>query len=181
MQKIFIAIALLLQFNAMAQSKIQFRSINQFGVLVGASENAIQLHSINGVGYKTFSAGIGVGFDNYYFKTIPFFLDLRKNLSPKEHTPFIYADIGYNFPKDKKEIPNQWVRSEYSGGMYYDVGVGYQIPLAGRLALNMSLGYAYKNMKETRVYSMWGSPADTRREYFDYAFRNATIKLGLSF
>ena len=180
MQKIFITIALLLQLNAVAQSKIKFKSINQFGILVGASQNAIQLHTINGVSYKTFSAGIGVGFDNYYFKTIPVFIDLRKNLSVKGHTPFVYADIGYNYPKDKKDV-TQWETTKYSGGVYYDLGIGYQIPLDGQLALNMSLGYSHKNIEETREYSVWGMPNDKRTEYYDYTFRRATIKLALGF
>lgn len=181
MQKIFIVIALSFQFNAIAQSKIKFKSINQFGLLAGASENAFQLQTINGISYNTFSAGIGVGFDNYYFKTIPLFVDVRKNIFDRKHTPFVYADVGFNFPKNKKGVPTQWQRSEYSRGIYYDVGIGYQIPLEGRLALNMSLGYSLKKTEETREYFIGQNPADTRKEYYDYMFRRATIKLGLSF
>jgi len=181
MQKIFVGIALLLQLSASAQSKIKFRSINQLGLLAGASSNEVQLHTINGISYKAFFAGIGAGFDNYYFKTVPLFLDLRKNIYNKKQTPFVYADIGINFPEDREKVESQWQRSKFNKGVYYDVGIGYQIPLAGKLSLNMSLGYSLKEMEEIRVYSVWGNPNDTFKEYYDYKFRRATIKLGLSF
>ena len=180
MHKIFIIAALLCYFNSPGQSKLKFKTINQFGVALGASQNATQFNSINGVGYKTFSAGIGVGFDSYYFKTVPVFLDLRKNIFNREHTPFVYADAGYNFPKGIEYV-TQWEKSTYSGGVYYDLGIGYQIPLAGKLALNMSVGYSQKNLDETKEYSLWGMPNETRMEYYNYTFRRATIKLALSF
>ena len=187
MQKIYIAaLAVLCCSRAVAQKgKLKFKTINQVGLLAGASANSLQLHSVNGVSYKTFSAGIGLGFDNYYFRTIPVFLDVRKYIFKEKHTPFVYAGLGLNFPEKKENIKSQWQQSKYKGGFYCDLGIGYQVPLKGKLALNMSFGYSRKNIGETRAYRIFISPPyneeNLRKDYYDYTFRRVTVKLGLSF
>ena len=55
-----------------------FQSLLQGGLLDGAAGPSWQLQTINGIYYKTWFAGIGVGLDYYTMRTIPLFLDLRK-------------------------------------------------------------------------------------------------------
>src|SRR5687768_4020311 len=75
----FILLLFLFQGIAAQKQKPKFTSINQAGVTWGGSGQTLQLQSINGIFYKTFSAGVGVGLDYYWQRTIPLFIDLRKD------------------------------------------------------------------------------------------------------
>src|SRR5262245_27408802 len=74
-----------------------FNSLAQLGILEGEAGTAFQLQTINGIQFKTWSAGIGVGLDYYKYRSIPLFLDLRKYILNKPRTPFLYADGGIHF------------------------------------------------------------------------------------
>src|SRR5215203_3590562 len=96
---------MLFQFVSVAQKALKpaFTSINQVGIGWGGSGEGLQLQTINGLSYKTYSAGIGIGLDYYWARTIPLFIDLRKNIFSKKQTPFVYADLGLNMPWVKED------------------------------------------------------------------------------
>ena len=71
-----------------------FSSINQIGLLAGEGGEGFQLQTINGLRYKTWMVGAGVGIDGYRFRSIPLFLELRKEFNLKSNAFFIYNDIG---------------------------------------------------------------------------------------
>ena len=185
-QPYFLLIALLLlATNANAQkARIKFSGINQLGILKGSSDQTFQLQTINGIRYKTWFAGVGVGYENYYLKTIPLFIDIRWNLLSKKATPFIYADIGANLPS-KKQKKGEWQTSDYKAGLYYDVGRGYSAPIKGNFAFKLSAGYSQKQLHEARTnIVIWDFPpygGNDYKEYFDYTFRRLSIKAALQF
>jgi hypothetical protein len=78
-----------------------------------------------------------------------------------------------------------WQTSVYKTGLYYDVGVGYTVPVKGSLSFNFSAGYSYKNLHETRsTIIIWDFPPydrETPKEYFDYTFRRLSLKAALQF
>ena len=188
--KIYLAAMLLLvQITVFAQPKpkLKFKSINNAGLLAGASANALQLQTINGLSYRSYSAGIGIGVDNYYIKTVPLFVDLRKAIFDKKETPFLYLDLGADLPRKKVKQEMQWQQSDFNKGFYYDLGLGYSWTLTGSLALNFSVGYSQKNIKATNSYRyfIWTpvrtyEDASSRYDY-NYSLRRLTIKAGLSF
>ncbi|HYK57418.1 MAG TPA: hypothetical protein VEV15_13200 [Flavisolibacter sp.] len=163
---------------AQEKEKIKFSSINQAGFLKGSSDQTYQLQTINGVKYKTWFAGIGVGLEEYYLKTIPVFIDVRKNLFEHKASPFLYADLGISFPSEKED-KGAWQMSVYNKGLYYDVGLGYNIPIKGSLAFNFSAGLSYKQLHEERTY--WESFGGNGKEYFEYSFRRVSLKVALQF
>jgi hypothetical protein len=191
-RKIFLAVSLLLMMNVIGQQggKIKFHSINNTGLLVGKTDNNLQLQTINGIKYKTFSAGIGIGLDNYYFRTVPLFIDLRKSFLEKKLTPFVYLDLGASIPWDRAKVES-WSTSYYKTGFFYDMGLGYSIPIKGRLELNISAGYSEKNLNETRETSYWiwrdfppyDVPSTVNKDttYYKYTLRRFSFKIGLSF
>src|SRR6185437_2862541 len=66
----------------------------------------------------------------------------------EEKKGFIYGDIGYDFPmKDKpgKEI-SYYSTYHFTGGIYTDIGIGYQVPLHKKTSMLFSLGYSYKKV-----------------------------------
>ncbi|HJW15549.1 MAG TPA: hypothetical protein VJ499_00425 [Flavisolibacter sp.] len=187
MKSITTLCALLLCFQLYAQNKVQFQTLNQVGFIKGHNNDALQYQSINGIRYNGYSIGIGVGVDHYYYRTVPVFGELRKELFHKRETPFIYADVGSSLPWIKGVFTNPWQRIEYKKGSFYEAGVGYKVPVSGRLSMSFSIGYSQKSLHEinyTRVYrdfppyesDTWGNPM-----YYDYTFRRISVKVGLGF
>ena len=163
---------------------IRFSSLLQFGVVKGASDETFQLQAINGVQYKSWFAGVGIGIDDYYHKSVPLFVDIRKHLFSGNQTPFLYADFGANLPW-KKEEADSWQISRYQKGIFYEAGVGYSMPVKGRVSVCFSAGYAQKSFHETRTANgvIWDFPPYGRdaTETFDYTFRRLSFKMGLRF
>jgi hypothetical protein len=188
-----VAAIFFLQLNMAAQSKSKpkFSGITQAGFLAGGSTNSLQLQTINGIGYRGFSLGIGAGIDYYYLKTIPLFADVRKDIFAKKKTPFVYFDMGTDLPWNKTETEDAWQKSQYKNGLFYDFGIGYKWLLKERLGLNFSLGYSQKKLRETRetIYWMWrdfppyGPSTESGKDTTDYKYslQRISFKIGLSF
>ena len=188
MKNIFvISVFVLFQFVCVGQKKAvkpSFTSLNQLGIAWGATGDALQLQSINGVSYKTYSAGIGIGFDYYWERTVPLFIDLRKNIFSKKQTPFVYADMGVSIPWVKSNKENTWFKSDYEEGSYYDIGVGYRIPVNKKMFANLSFGFSQKKLQEKRIndVTILVFPYEgNNTEDYDYTFRRFSLKAGLSF
>ena len=181
-----IHVFILFQFVCIAQKAIKpvFTSINQVGIGWGGTGDALQLQTINGVSYKTYSAGIGIGLDYYWERTVPLFIDLRKDIFSKKQTPFVYADLGISMPWVKTDKENTWSKSDYDNGSYVDVGIGYKIPVNKKLFANLSFGYSQKKLHEKRVNEVviFHFPyGGNKTEDYDYTFRRFSLKAGLSF
>ena len=110
------------------KNSYRFQSNMQFGLLEGEQGSAFQLQTINGVQHKTWFAGLGVGLDYYHTRSIPLFLNVRKEIFKGEKTPFVYASGGYHFPWLRAE-DKDWYITETKGGLYFDAGIGYQVPV----------------------------------------------------
>src|SRR5687767_7059595 len=124
---LFVIICALFYTGLQAQDtkkRLQFESHNQFGAVKGASETSFVLQSVNGVRYNTWFAGVGAGLDEYYFSSLPVFMDAKKYLSTKANSFFIYGDGGWNFSLEKNQ-DDMYKSVKNKGGLYYDVGIGY--------------------------------------------------------
>jgi hypothetical protein len=169
------------QETAKKNKGIAFQSIAQAGALVGSSYGQFVIQTINGVSYQNFFAGVGVGLDFYYLRSVPVTIELREKLSNWHSSPFVYAAGGVNFP---------WTtdtHSDFRKGGYWDFGIGYDIPANKNLSVSISLGYSIKQLSEYKtefsyqpvpVYPMGTSDKEIR---YDYTFRRIVLKAGLSF
>jgi hypothetical protein len=186
MKKLIPFILLLFFFHVVdaQKQKPKLISINQVGVAWGGSDQDLQLQTINGIFYKTFSAGIGVGLDYYWQRTVPVFIDLRKDLFTRDKTPFVYADLGVNMPwvKTKEQT---WYKSDYHSGSYFDIGIGYKMKVYKKFSANLSFGYTQKVVKEERTSQviMFDSFRydENGLENYKYTLRRFSVKAGLSF
>ena len=166
---------------------LQFQSINQAGIVVGSAEGALQVQTINGIRSKTWFAGLGVGLDYYHVRSIPIFLDVRKNISDKQKSPFVYADGGYNFPfLSKRNTKESLWMGDYNkgGGLYYEAGFGYKVDVSDKMQLLFSAGYSYKRLAETVNLMPWLSispPPKNAYEIYEHTFRRVAVKVGISF
>src|ERR1700712_5956221 len=100
-QWLFICLLTGLVFFAHAQKKSttpwNFHSINNIGLLEGQTGSSFQIQTVNGAQYKSWFAGIGLGLDYYRYRTVPLFLDLRKEFGKSSNRLFLYADMGVSF------------------------------------------------------------------------------------
>ena len=76
MKKIFVfLLTLFLTIGLMAQQKPRFSTQNMVGLLVGGSDNAPQVQTINGLVYRNWFTGIGTGINGvslFFFRPIGF-------------------------------------------------------------------------------------------------------------
>lgn len=158
-----------------------FSSINQTGILYGTKGAYYLLETINGIKYKTWFAGIGVGVDPYFRTGYPVFFDLRKDLINKNSSPFLYADVGVHIVKDKNDQVNQWYENIYSNGTYTNAGIGYKFAIFSKFKGVISAGYSYKNVVRKNVYlgnnCTSGRCYDNYDTYKDYLHRG-TVRIG---
>jgi len=158
-----------------------FSSINQLGLLAGEKNEAFQVQTINGLQYRTWMVGAGVGIDGYRFRSIPLFLHLRKEFSLKSNAIFIYNDIGMNYPWLKTEQKSVWGPTEdYDHGIYYDGGIGYKI-LLKKHAVVFGGGFSLKEFSEKRLsgFCPFVGPCYEQSDEYFYSLKRITLKLGV--
>lgn len=161
-----------------------FSSIIQSGVLHGGKGAYFQAQTINGVQYRTWFAGLGVGLDYYYRLGIPLFVDVRKYILNSPGALFLYADAGVNLPAKRKETINAWTQNQYSKSFYGDGGVGYAFGFHRKVRWLLSTGYSYKEGSYKVVNPNTGCTSPNCSEfYYDYKkyFHRLTVKLGFQF
>ena len=172
-------------FPATAQkTKIRFQSINQFAMVGGESQVNSAFQTINGIKFSNWFSGVGIGIDNYRYKTLPLFFDGRRYFA-EDKKAFIYGDIGYNFPmknKPGKEI-DYYDSYDFNGGIYTDAGIGFQVALDKKSLLLFSLGYSYKKMqsKTGAVNPCLVSPCPVDYSIYEFNFNRMILKAGLVF
>jgi hypothetical protein len=165
---------------AQEQRKIKFHSVNQFGILQGQAGSAFHAQTINGIRSNSFSAGLGLGLDNYVSTSIPVFLDIRKDLGKKERSLFLYMSGGRNYVMTKKDT--DWLKNESESGWYYNMGIGYAIPLISE-SLIFSAGYSFKAFEERTEqpgFCQFGN-CPPYIESFSYKLRRISINAGFRF
>jgi hypothetical protein len=176
-----------------AQQKIQYSSITTIGGLYGSSDNAVSLQQICGVQIKKTAIGIGVGIDNYAYKSIPVFVDARYFLSNNKWKPFAYAQAGVNYVYCKNEVAEKysgWTSSfpiistnhVINNTFFGESGIGLETQLKKHLAFNISFAYSYKHLQYTaenvNVLSSFFAPPITRNE-FNFYMRRWALKVGV--
>ena len=150
----------------------------------------MQLQTVQGIRYGKWFAGIGAGLDYYHMRTIPLFLDIRREFFNKKNAPFLYADGGYNFAWARDRDKSEWSNISFDGGLFYDVGLGYRIGTASKQnGFLISAGYSFKYLRESHASQVcinWNKKALVTAKdglyQFDYTNENnikliSTIKL----
>ena len=144
-------ITLLISFSVVAQkNKIRFQSINSFALIGGESETSTAFQTVNGIRFSNWFSGIGIGVDNYHYKTLPLFFDARRYFGNKKKA-FVYGDLGYNFPMKNKPGKEMLYYNNYDyhfkGGMYSELGIGFKTKFIKSSSLSFSFGYSNKHLQ----------------------------------
>lgn len=164
-------------------SKFQYKTIAQLGLLEGSTTESATLQLIGGVKRNRLFTGIGAGLDFYMYRGIPLFADVRYDLKQKKGTLFVYADGGIHFPWVKADVPEDNIK--YFTGMYSDAGFGYQFKSKTTTAFLLSIGYSYKHIKQEIKNAVriepWPVIPINPVETSNYYLNRLTIKLGIQF
>lgn len=204
MKRHILAISLCILFGSFANaqnkklqsSKYKFTLIPSVGILEGSADKTFgQIQVVGGLQKNTCFAGIGAGIDYYGDKrSVPLFVDLKKNFKTGNKTPFIYADAGYNFSwlRENEKVVNQFSGTndyKQKGGLFYEAGLGYKFILKNKLALGFSAGYSCKQSKEIYTPFIWidfppfpnPNPSPQNPETYEYKFNRVSLKLNCWF
>lgn len=153
------------------------------GVVGGQSAAKPLLQAGAGFGQDAYYAGLGMGFDHYFLRSIPVFAEGRYQLL--KGTPvFVYGQLGYNIPynnhNDIDMIPAS-VTNHYRGGFYMDAGVGYWLLLARKQRIGISAGYSRKDLSNRQVSSFCViAPCSQSASEFRYSLGRMLAKLSWS-
>jgi hypothetical protein len=170
------------------QNTWQFRSFNTIGLLEGQAGSAFQLQTVNGAQYNSWFAGLGLGLDYYRYRTIPLFLDLRKEFGKTVNKLFVYADMGIGFSWLTDQQKNIYYSDDhYGNGLYNDLGIGYKLSVGKNSGLLISLGYSYKKLTETypnyynQTYWNGTMNINPQTQQINYSLNRLSIKVGWQF
>lgn len=167
------------------QKNIRFHSYNSIGLLTGEQTVSTGIQSVNGVQWKSYFIGAGLGFDFYGIGTTPLFLDLRKTFGQGRKKFFAYGDAGYNiaWPGTNNTSFNSSLQEE-KGGFYSDIGIGYLVGFGKNDALILSAGFTFKSLSDNLVaypLCMPGVICEPFTERNEYHFNRISIKAGWRF
>lgn len=165
------------------KNRLRFSNISEAGFVAGESLPALQLQTVNGLGFRRWFAGAGAGLDYYRERTFIAFLDFRTYQLGAQGPLFLYGDIGMSVPWVKKDDRNPWVTSRYQNGLYYDAGLGYRFLLKKQSAVLINAGYSVKGYSEDRYFSnpCLVPPCPQNKEQFAYRYSRIAIRAGFQF
>lgn len=131
-------------------SKWNFHSLDQVGLLQGDSKGAFHLQSVNGFEKKNWFAGIGAGLDYYRYKSVPLFAEAIKYFGKTKKQFFIYGDAGIHFVWEKTDN-TVYYTEKYYPGFYGGGGIGYKAGLKNGTGFLLSAGYSYKRVNDQQT------------------------------
>lgn len=189
--KIYLLVILIsISLAAGAQGKVAFSSRNYVGLLVGQTGSKFQIQTVNGIRFDTWFAGLGVGLDWYYQRSIPVFVSMSKDFLKKARRNFyVSGDGGMNFPWQKETNQPVWgyKTDKLVNGIYWAAGFGYKLGVGKQQdAILMQIGYSYKHGGEEQKASQIATypinqPLLRPTDRYDYRLRTVSIKLGYQF
>ena len=175
------------------KSSFKFSSINSMGLVSGQSQTTFTMQTINGVKYKSWFTGVGISLDNYGYRSIPVFVDIRKSFGNKEWQPFIYADAGINFSLYSSVMPKQQNgidANKFYNTFYGEGGIGLSKPINNKTKFILSVGYSFKHFSYLQYNNYYYTPvlitpytfvSSYNTSQFDFYYRRLSIKMGLEF
>jgi hypothetical protein len=120
--------------------------------------------------------------DDYEYRSIPLFLDVKRNFEWKQTDFFVYADGGISFPWENKE-EEQFSNHVFKKGLYADAGIGYSFKIGKAIAVLLSGGYSVKKLKKERTgfYFVNGQTIFGKPYLYYYEFKRILFKIGFQF
>lgn len=171
---------------AQKKSTIKYTNLSEVGILTGKTENTLNVRTINGIAYKKASIGLGVGYDPYGYKSVPIFIDARKQFGNKKCKFVLYADGGLNFPLHSDYFPEKWnngnIAYQFNTTFYGEAGFGMKQKINKLFSLNITAGFSYKHFSYVEHSQLWYSSPyvfSNGNATYDYYYRRFAVRMGL--
>ncbi|MBL7732153.1 MAG: hypothetical protein JNM88_13315 [Chitinophagaceae bacterium] len=171
-----------------AQQKPAFSSQTYAGMVTGEATTDLQLQTINGLSWKQWFAGAGVGIDWYSFRSVPLFASVNRSFFQKgKRSLFVSGDAGVNLPWVEERLYTLdlvYRDSDLSPGLYWAGGLGYRFGVGkADNALLFQVGYSYKRMQEkvTSNFPCFSPPCVPVTETYDYRMKRISVRVGWGF
>jgi hypothetical protein len=134
--------------NAQKQESASFASYNSLGFIAGNSPIEFTAQTVNGIKYGPWFAGAGFGMDNYFIKTLPLFLSLKRDIVFENAKLFLYADVGTHFIAKDKRTSTNFDETTTKGNIYADAGLGFKFSTGKKSHAFFSLGNSFKKITQ---------------------------------
>jgi hypothetical protein len=187
MKKIFaiILLSLCVQLHAQETSRktnrYAFHSYNNFGLIEGEKGTSVLIESVNGFNYANWFAGIGIGIDHYTFRSIPVYLDIKREWSDKLPV-FLFASAGRNCPWVKQT--DDRYQNKFYPRSFYEGGLGYRFSINQKNNMVFSVSYSEKNLHEKIIESIscpFIGPCTQSYRNFEHRLTTLVVKAGVRF
>ncbi len=161
----------------------RFHSFNTLQVLNGSSETSLALNSVNGFQFEKLFVGVGTGFDYYYHRSIPLFVEGRLNVLKRKNTLQVFANGGLNFAFASQSNKGQPKTGPYKPASMYGGGVDY---LVGVKSTAFVIGIAFSNKEVIQMVdnNIW-NPVLNRIENVPikeaYSLNRIALRIGWMF
>jgi hypothetical protein len=166
--------------TSFAQSKTTaaFDSYNAVGFLAGKSPLAFTAQSVNGIRLDKWFVGAGFGIDDYFISSLPFFVDVRRELFSKKFCLFVYGDAGTHFTSKDKSNTGGFTSIHTKGKLYLDAGLGLKLDAGKNNHGFLTVGNTLKNVERTEFSPELSMPY----KYSSlYKLSRLSVKIGFQF
>jgi len=165
-----------------SKASLKFNSLNSVGLLNGESSSTFTMQTINGISFKKVFAGIGVAIDNYGYRTIPVFLDIRKTFGNRSIQPLLFADLGIGYHVKTEQLPEKWwngmrdftIKNSFCG----EWGLGLE-KKSGTSSFYVTASYSLKKYAFTQNDYWDIGPQGTTLNRFDYSYNRVVLRMGV--
>lgn len=162
----------LLSLKLQAQDKMRFRSLTSVGIQFGDKGRSADFHTINGVAYRDWFAGVGLGLDDYRVQSMPLYASFAREWKMVRNAFVLRADGGVNL-------------SEMRPGFYTREAIGYRISMKkNKASVLLDFGHSFKQSREVADWqipcNIEPCPEGTKLRQ-DYKFNRLSLRLGLQF
>ncbi|HJD76349.1 MAG TPA: porin family protein [Bacteroides reticulotermitis] len=115
------------------------------------------------------AVGAGTGLSFYEKTLIPLFGDVRFQLGKtRRFTPYAELGVGYAFAPQRK----------VNGGFFINPSIGVQYPLAGKMKLQLAVGYELQEFERLKTQT----DNQFRKEFVEQlSHHSLSVRLGLKF
>lgn len=161
MRYFFVSLLLILSVAVHAQTKLQYSATLEASLLKGNSQNSNAFLFTNGLSYKSWTTGVGAGLDNYVYRSLPLFIDIKKTFGRGYLQSFVNASAGVNINEAKDDQKFQYFgyqNVDYKNGFYARAMAGISLPVNKKLRVFFKAGYSYKTTHIT--YASYAYPND---------------------
>jgi hypothetical protein len=161
----------------------RFHSFNTIQVLNGSSETSLAVNSVNGFRFEKLFFGVGTGFDYYYHRSIPLFLEARLSVLKNKNTLQVFADAGLNFAFGGQGNKGQTKTGRYTPGAMYGAGIDYVVSVKSN-AFVIGAAFCNKEVIQMVDNNIW-NPVLNRVENIPikekYSLNRIALRIGWMF